>query len=198
MPHDSIKSSWSTEGTVPRKRGKRNLTAAVLALALMILASPPAPAADPQEIYSHIGKVKVLGDGPHFLDLAGGRFDVFDGDDALAANLEWRSGRKYHFIGPAIGVLANTDGAFFGYGAIHADFAIDPLSINLSWGAGGYHRGDSRELGGVFQFIENLTVAYPFENGLQAGVRYQHISNADLHKKNPGNDSFFLSIAWPF
>lgn len=175
----------------------RNVTAIVLSFALVMLASLPAPAADRQEIFSQIGKVKILGNGPHYLDLAGGRFDAFDGDDALAANLEWRSGRKYHFIGPAIGLLANTDGGIFGYGGIYADFAIGHIAINLSWGAGGYERGDSRDLGGVFQFIENLTLAYQFENGLRAGVRYQHISNADLHDKNPGNDSIFLSLAYP-
>jgi len=176
----------------------RFAVAIVLSLVLVMLASPPVPAAVPQEIYSQFGKVKILGDGPHYLDLAGGLFDPFDGDDALAGNLELRFGRKFHFVGPVIGLLANTDDAFFGYGGIHADFAIGRFAIDLSWGAGGYERGDSRYLGGVFQFIENLTIAYSFKDGLRAGVRYQHISNADLHKSNPGNDSLFLSIAFPF
>jgi len=176
----------------------RNAVAIVLSLVLVLLASPPAPAAVSQEIYSQFGKMKILGNGPHYLDLAGGLFDPFDGDDAVAGNLEWRSGRKFHFIGPVLGVMANTDEAFFVYGGIHADCVIGRFAIDLSWGAGGYERGDSRYLGGVFQFVENLTVAYLFKNGLRAGLRYQHISNADLHKSNPGNDAIFLSIAYPF
>lgn len=186
------------ERASPMKRFIQSAAYIALSFSLVLLASLPAPAAEQQEIYSHLGKVQVLGNGPHYLDLAGGRFDSFDGDDALAANLEWRSGTKYHFIGPAIGLLANTDGGIFGYGAIYADFAVGPMAINLSWGAGGYDRGDSRNLGGVFQFIENLTLAYRFDGGWRTGVRYQHISNADLHKKNPGNDSIFLSFSYPF
>jgi hypothetical protein len=180
------------------KKECKMVTAIVLVFALVMLTPLPAPAADRQEIYSRIGKVKILGDGPHYLDLAGGRFDAFDGNDALAANLEWRSGRKYHFIGPAIGLLANTDGGFFGYGGIHAESMIGHIAMDLSWGVGGYEQGDGRDLGGVFQFIENLTIAYQFKKGWSMGVRYQHISNADLHKKNPGNDSVFFSLAYPF
>jgi hypothetical protein len=176
----------------------QNMPAIILSFVLVMLASPPARAADRQETFSRFGKVEILGNGPHYLDMSVGRFDAFDGDDALAANLEWRGGKKYYFIGPIIGLLANTDEAFLGYAGIHADFAIGDFALNLSWGAGGYERGDSKDLGGVFQFIENLTIDYRLENGLRAGVRYQHISNADLHDSNPGNDSLFLSLALPF
>jgi len=176
----------------------KNVSVIILSFALLVLSSMPLLATDRPEYYSQIGKVKVLGNGPHYLDLGGGRFDAFNGDDALAGNLELRGGKKFHFIGPAIGLLVNDDDAYFGYGAIYADFAIGNVVVNLSWGAGGYEQGDSKYLGGVFQFIENLAIAYMFENGFRTGVRYQHISNADLHKENPGNDSLFISLGYPF
>jgi lipid A 3-O-deacylase len=61
---------------------------------------------------------------------------------------------------------------------------------------GGYHEGDSADLGGVFQFRESIDLAYRFDNGHRLGVRVAHISNAGIHDKNPGEEEILLTYSF--
>jgi hypothetical protein len=60
---------------------------------------------------------------------------------------------------------------------------------------GGYHDGDSANLGGVFQFRLSLDVAYRFDNGHRLGVRAAHISNAGVNEENPGEEELLLTYS---
>ena len=62
---------------------------------------------------------------------------------------------------------------------------------------GAYHQGNSRDLGGVFQFREMVDLAYRFDNGQRLGVRVAHISNAHIHEYNPGEEEYYLTYAIP-
>lgn len=66
----------------------------------------------------------LVGDEASRVDLGAGVFDV-QGDRGFhptaAGQVEFRYGRKLFFIGPALGLLATTKGAVFGYGGIYAD-----------------------------------------------------------------------------
>ncbi len=60
-------------------------------------------------------------------------------------------------------------------------------------GLGDYSEGDSRDLGGVFQFHLGVTVAYRFEDDSSLGITVTHISNASIHGENPGVESILLT-----
>jgi hypothetical protein len=145
----------------------------------------------------------VLGDAPSYAEVGLGAFDVFaerdgDGQRSGAALLQLRWGRKLYFIGPAIGLVGNTDGGIFGYGGIYADLAYGNIIVTPVLAAGGYAEGDSKDLGGVFQFRTELGIACELDDGTRIGARFAHISNAFIHNDNPGEEELFITFAIPF
>lgn len=174
-------------------------------LALILLAfcmTSPALAVDkPQAAFHQIGNWQLMGAGPHWLDLGLGVFDGTGkrgGKSSEAARLELRIGKKLGFIGPAIGLLANTDGGLFGYGGIYADIVYKKLVITPLLAVGGCDSGDGKDLGGTFQFRSSLTLAWQCANRARLGLQVAHISNADLHENNPGEEDYLISLAWSF
>lgn len=137
-------------------------------------------------------------------------FDVTDldsGHTAAEGRLEYRSGERvfagafgsrFGGLGPMAGLMATTDGAVWGYGGAFLDLKVtERIVLWPSVGLGGYSQGDGRDLGGVFQFHVGALGAYRFDNGHLLGVSFNHISNADIHDRNPGVDSLLLSYTVP-
>jgi lipid A 3-O-deacylase len=103
-------------------------------------------------------------------------------------------GPMFHGIGPQVGLKANTDGGVYGHGGVFLD--IRPTDNIVIWpaaGAGGYSQGNSIDLGGVFQFYLEIFGGYRFAPGHMLGISFQHVSNASIHKHNPGVNSYFLT-----
>jgi hypothetical protein len=157
----------------------------------------PAASAESTSIYSRAGNWQIYGDSPSYLDLGLGIFDATD-EASGAARVEARFGRKLFFVGPALGLLANTDGGYFGYGALYADIVYKKLLITPLWGVGGYEEGDGTDLGGTVQFRSAITLSYQFDNRSRLGIQASHISNADLHDRNPGEEDYLLTFSLPF
>jgi lipid A 3-O-deacylase len=147
-----------------------------------------------------LGPVRLAGNEPSYLDLGAGAFDLqgHPGTGTLAeGKVEFRYGQKLFYIGPAIGLLANTKGGVFGYAGFYADFALGPVVLTPLAAVGGYHRGGSEDLGEVFQFRTGGTVSYQFDNQSRLGVQFAHISNAGLSSHNPGENELLLTYAIP-
>jgi lipid A 3-O-deacylase len=170
-------------------------------LTLLGLSDQPVSAQVPAPAF-RLGPIGVLGDEPSYAELGVGVFDpfAFQGERATsaAAAMQLRWGRKVWFIGPAIGLMANTDGGVFGYGGIYADLSYDKVVVTPLFGIGGYVHGHSKDLGGVLQFRTELGVAYQFDDGARFGVRIAHLSNAGMHHSNPGTEELQLTYALPF
>lgn len=170
-------------------------------LALLLILTSPAMAADRGEPYYRSGSFTVAGDSYNYVDLGLGAYafhNTDDGDGSFAGNLELRFGKKYYFIAPLIGVLGNSDEAFYAYGGFYTDLAIGKFVITPMAGIGGYHKGKSRDLGGVLTFRLGLTFAYEITERIRLGVRLGHLSNANSQDKNPGEDEALLSLAIGF
>jgi len=165
-----------------------------LTLALLLTAATALPASETAEKGIHL-----LGDGPHYVNLAVGTFEGFDDqDNAFAGQLEGRFGRKFLGIGPLVGALSNSDGGVIAYAGIYLDLALGRFVLSPQTGFGAYEKGSSKDLGGTFEFISGLGLSYQFENRSRLGVRYEHISNANLHDANPGADILLLNYGIPF
>lgn len=173
-----------------------------LALSALLFLPVSVLAEDEREVVSSLWGIDLLGRTPHYLDIGAGVFDVFKRDytsrRSASGFVELRVGEKLYGIGPAIGLMANTDGGVNGYGAIYADLAYGQVIATPFAGLGGYVKGDSSDLGGTFQFRIGSSVAYQFENKLRLGVRVAHISNAGIHNDNPGEEEIYLTVALPF
>jgi hypothetical protein len=180
------------------KDGKMKLIWTFILCLFLIPGVADSVLAQEEEVFKSLGAVKVLGDAPPSLNLGLGVFDMFDDDDSVAAQVEWRFGDKLGFVGPLAGMIANADGGIFGYVGLYTDLAVGKFVITPHTGFGAYEQGNSNDLGGVFEFYSSLTVAYRLENRSQVGIRFGHISNADLHDKNPGTDLLLLQYRHPF
>ena len=75
-------------------------------------------------------------------------------------------------------------GGLYGYVGTYGDLSYKRIYFTPQIAMGGYHDGDSADLGGVFQFRVSLDVAYRFDNGHRVGVRAAHISNGGVNEQN--------------
>jgi lipid A 3-O-deacylase len=146
-----------------------------------------------------VGELQVLADGPSFLDLGIGVFD-FSRQTALsaAASIEYRHGKKLFFLGPTFGIMANTDGGIFGYSGLYADIRYRNWVATPVSSLGGYHQGNSKNLGGTFQFRNSISLAYQFHGGSRFGIRLAHTSNAGIYNRNPGANEILLTYTIAF
>lgn len=170
-----------------------------LVIALSGLCQQPARAQSPSDTPS-LGSARLAGDDASRLDFGVGAFDILGDRGARPSaegQVEFRYGRKLFFIGPAIGILANTRGGIFGYGGLYADVRLGQFVLTPVGAVGGYHRGGSEDLGGVFQFRASLELSYEFANQSRLGVQLAHISNAGTHTENPGPNEVLLTYTIP-
>jgi lipid A 3-O-deacylase len=170
---------------------------AAVVLCSMCVALPGTARTEERDINPlvELGPLVVHGSEADALMLGLGAFDPFDNETSIAATLEYRLGRKVWFIGPALGGMVNGDGGMFGYVGLYSDISIGSFYFTPQLGLGAYRRGGSRDLGGVFQFRETVEFSYRFSNGHRLGLRVAHVSNADLHEQNPGEEEIYLTYS---
>ena len=172
----------------------------LVSLFLVVSWTTEASAAE-QTVAFSFGEVGILGDGPSFLELGVGVFDFNQegaGAISAASHIEFRYGEKLFFIGPAIGIMANTDGGVFGYGGIYSDIRYKDFVATPLLALGGYREGGSKDLGGVLQYRVGLSLTYQLDETTRVGVRVAHISNASIHEDNPGEEEIFLAYTFSF
>ena len=173
----------------------------LLVLCLLCLPCRAEAANKPAETFYQNGNWRILGNGPHYLDLGLGVFDLVGehgGRASGAANIGLRPGHKLWCIGPAVGWLANTDGGWYGYAGFYADIVYKDLVITPLLTAGRYEVGDGKDLGGKFQFRTCLGFSYQYSNQFRLGLHIAHISNAGIYDRNPGEEEILLTLGWPF
>ena len=116
-----------------------------------------------------------------------GRLEVRGGDP-----LFWR-------VKPTIGVNATSGGAAYGFAGLLADFPLgEGFVLTPSFGAGGYRQGGGKDLGHGAEFRSQIEIAYVMAGGARVGLGASHLSNAGLGSRNPGANSGFAFVAFPF
>ena len=145
----------------------------------------------------------MLPNGPNYADVAAGGYALFYSHHELnrdvAGDLTLRLGEKWHYIGPAVGVVANSDGGFFAYAGGYSDIQWGPIVFTPLIGIGADHHGDAHDeyLGGVFQFRIQVAARYQFTDGSRFGVQIGHISSAHINRINPGENDVMASFGFP-
>ena len=179
--------------------------ALVLAASATELRAAPATeleAADEAEVFYSVGGIDLLGRSPHYLDVGVGVWDFREGGErsnrSAAGRIELRIGQKLYFVGPALGVEANTDGGVYAYGGLYGDAAFGDFVLTILGGAGGYRQGDSSDLGSTLLFRAKIGLAYQFEDRSRLGLSFAHISNAGTGGRNSGAEQIYLGYAFAF
>jgi len=176
----------------------RGLCVAILAT----LASTPAYAQFVPSDELRLGPLGIMTQAPTLLDLGAGVYDLIGNahrNETGAAAAELRFGQRWAGIGPAIGTIVNLRGGGMVYAGIDSDIALGPVVFTPLMGLGAWWRGGSNDenLGGTFEFRLSLAAAYAFADGSRLGIRFGHISNADIHRVNPGENDLMLTYGMP-
>lgn len=167
------------------------------AILLFFAWAQPLLAEGTQPAAFNLGGIEFLANEPNYIDLGAGAFNFNHNNPSAAGYVEYRYGKKLFFIGPLIGIMANTDGGIFGYGGVYANIKYRKLVLTPIITLGGYRQGGSKSLGGIFQFRTGMTFSYQFDQGSRLGVRFAHVSNAGIYKHNPGENEVLLTYAMP-
>ncbi len=111
--------------------------------------------------------------------------------------VEYRSNAKIFIFHPWIGVGGTDQDIYTAIGASYF-FDINKFYLGLHFGAGAYHgEAEGLELGHGVEFMSSVELGYKFENNFSLGVKFSHISNADLGDSNPGSEILTLIICIP-
>ena len=146
-----------------------------------------------------LSAVAAKAEDPAFVTLGIGGFDATQRDDqAVDFRLEYRH-KKVWLFKPWVGLEATSDGAVYGLAGILVDlFFGRRIVVTPSFGAGLYHDGGGKDLGGTVEFRSQIEVAYRFNDRSRLGIALGHISNADLGEDNPGTEIINIYYSIPF
>ena len=142
----------------------------------------------------------VRADDPDFLSIAGGYFDWNRQKNTAAEfRLEYRSDYKLWIFKPLGGVMATSDGAFYGFAGIGVDvFFGKRFVVTPSFAPGYYNEGSGYDLGYPLEFRSQIEFAYRFDDRSRLGLAVSHMSNASIGDTNPGTESAMLYYSIPF
>ena len=103
---------------------------------------------------------------------------------------------------PLVGLAGHTSGSAFGYAGFALPFVLgadDRWEIVAEGALGAYRQGaSSLNLGGTFEFHLGLAANYAVSDNRRLGLGIYHISNANLHAKNPGVNSILATYTFAF
>jgi hypothetical protein len=139
---------------------------------------------------------------PSHLYVGAGFFDVGDSSEEASAVFDVGYIPDYNLIWnirPLVGAFVNTDGAVYGHvGFSRSIFFTDNFLTRLQVGFGAYGEGNSKDLGQVFEFREQIEFGWQFDNGDMISAYFWHLSNAGISEDNPGVNAAGLHYSMSF
>ena len=175
-------------------------------LCVSILAAGAGPAARAQSSPAsdglRLGPLSIMTQAPTLVDLGTGVYDLIGNahrNETGAVDAELRLGQRWAGIGPAMGTIVDLKGGGMVYVGLDSDLALGPVVVTPLIGLGAWWQGGGNDenLGGTFEFRLSLAASYVFDNGSRLGIRFGHISNADLHQRNPGENDLMVTYGMP-
>jgi len=127
-----------------------------------------------------------------------GAFDFLHNYTAAEGRLELRFAESFLYLKPSIGTFFTTKGSVYTYFALRFElplgkhFMIVPIAA-----VGDYEKGNGKDLGSHVEFKTGAEFDYVFTNGLRIGPAFDHVSNAGIGKKNPGEENLLLMVTVP-
>lgn len=107
--------------------------------------------------------------------------------------------RRYGPFQPSVGLSVSDKGdVWLGVGAVY-NIPIQSRQFygQLSLLPGIYQRGSGPDLGHDIEFRSGVEFGYQARNGMRIGMSFDHRSNLELGKINPGVESFQIRVSLP-
>jgi lipid A 3-O-deacylase len=104
----------------------------------------------------------------------------------------WRWG-----IGPVLGAAMTSHGDAYLRAGIGRDVPLgERWNVHLSSAAGGYHRGNGKDLGRGLEFRSAIDVSVRVRPGVRLGAALAHLSNASIGRSNPGIEHLTVTLSF--
>lgn len=135
-----------------------------------------------------------------YISLNVGEYDIFRKDQKAAQfGAEYRMTPIKYGISPIAGGFVTSKGSVYGYGGL--DWSLTLVSNTLylvpNFAVGAYGKGNGKDLGGTLEFRSGIELDYQFNNGQQLGVALNHLSNAGIYSRNPGEETVMATYSFP-
>lgn len=128
-----------------------------------------------------------------------GAFDFLHNYTAAEGRLELRFAQSFFFLKPSIGTFFTNRGSVYTYFALRGEIPLGSHFMIIPIAAvGDYEKGNGKDLGSHIEFKTGAEFDYVFDNGLRIGPAFDHVSNAGIGKKNPGEENLMLMVTVPF
>jgi opacity protein-like surface antigen len=129
-----------------------------------------------------------------------GAFNALRSDDqAFQFGAEYRFAPVTYGVRPVVGGFATSDNSAYGYVGLNWDVELikNQLYIIPNFAVGAYREGDGKDLGGALEFRSGIEIDYQLPNEHRIGVTLNHLSNASIYDKNPGEESILAVYSIP-
>ena len=135
-----------------------------------------------------------------------GTFDTIDkeGDDKSSLfGIEHNNTSLFRdtFLGkfsPVTGGFISGKNSVYLYTGVQAQYNLGPLKVLPSFAPGFYEAGNGKDLGSVLEFKSEIRFDLEIFKNSKIGYSYNHISNSDWGKINPGTNNQQISFSKNF
>jgi lipid A 3-O-deacylase len=137
-------------------------------------------------------------DDPGMVAFGAGAYDFLHNYKTPEFRGEYRFGEGIYVFKPLAGVFVTPRASVFAYGGIRADLIFAEHYVIMPVAAVGYYdRGNGKDLGSPLEFKTGAEFAWRFDNASRLGIAFDHLSNAGIAKRNPGEENLLLMYSWP-
>ncbi len=136
-----------------------------------------------------------------YLGVGAGVFKVYDEDNGTPLEsyglISYRPSLKIYEYG-IWGSFACTNREFYLSGGILQDFyLLENLVLTPKFGLGIYMNNNGYDLGSPLEFCPTIQLSYEMDNKSRIGLRFVHVSNAELGDVNPGANAVSIIYSFP-
>ena len=97
-------------------------------------------------------------------------------------------------ISPITGGFITNDRTAYVYTGVQAQYKLGKMNLTPSFTPGLYLEGDGKDLGHLVEFKSEIQLSLNLSESTEFGFSYNHISNANLAKDNPGANSYMFNF----
>jgi lipid A 3-O-deacylase len=127
-----------------------------------------------------------------------GAFDFLHNDTAAQGRLEFRFAQSFFYWHPLVGTFVTTRGSVYTYGGFRLEIPVGKHLLILPVATvGDYEKGGGKDLGSHLEFKTGIEIDLVLANGIRVGPVFDHVSNAGISKKNPGEENLLLMVSVP-
>jgi hypothetical protein len=147
---------------------------------------------------------KSRGDSDHQYNFFIGNFDFSDHKQAaLMFGLQHQneSLERESFLGnisPITGGFITENSGAYIYTGIEWNMNMGNLLFTPSFSPGLYHAGDGKDLNHILEFKTEVQLSFAFSENSNIAMSYNHISNGNLAKDNPGANNYAFNFLKKF